>query len=156
MTAKSPQKKNTNNFRKPDKGNFSDIFLANPSMPCTPPPEKTVLKLEQGGIGAPMEPTEPISEAAGQNGVLYDSLTARGSGWLVRSLPQELWDQRVGKWSKHHWKFNTKFCRGPLQMNEVCILYFIVILLLQMHDKLLQSSLNLVGALKIKPFMIHC
>jgi len=26
----------------------------------------------QGGIGAPMEPTEPISEAAGQNGVLYE------------------------------------------------------------------------------------
>ena len=156
MTAKSPQKKTPTILGSQIKETSQIFFLANPSMPCTPPPEKTVLKLEQGGIGAPMEPTEPISEAAGQNGVLYDSLTARGSGWLVRSLPQELWDQRVGKWSKHHWTFNTKFCRGPLQMNEVCILYFIVILLLQMHDKLLQSSLNLVGALKIKPFMIHC
>ena len=155
-------------------------------MPCTSPPKKHVVYLdvsenrgtpkssiligfsiinhpfwgtpilEQGGIGAPMEPTEPISEAAGQNGVLYDSRNGKGDpvDWLgpfPKSCGTKEWEN-----DPNIIEHLLRNCKGPPSDEGCCILSFIVILLLQMHDKLLQSSLSLVGALKIKPFMIHC
>ena len=62
-----------------------------------------------------MEPTEPISEAAGQNGVLYDSRNGKGRvvDW-VRSLPQELWEKE-GENDPNIIEHLIKICRDPFR-----------------------------------------